>query len=224
MPIDRNKPYSKQDISREFRRLKVTPYTEFYQNFLVKFNMPDVQYVEDILKDPQGVARIEKATHNEPLVTDELSYLQFCLQSIAGDYRYRVSATWIGSGSSRDEQQEVFTKNRQSDGFVEEIRNALYQSDRLPPHVAKDLLKKVIAKIKRSSATGFFRMKFAKLSRILKSMFNQFWKRYNAINCCCHHRRTFGSRRPFILCKNKWRILTETLIKNAKKCSHILSA
>ncbi len=156
MPIDRNKPYSKQDISREFRRLKVTPYTEFYQNFLVKFNMPDVQYVEDILKDPQGVARIEKATHNEPLVTDELSYLQFCLQSIAGDYRYRVSATWIGSGSSRDEQQEVFTKNRQSDGFVEEIRNALYQSDRLPPHVAKDLLKKVIAKIKRSSATGFF--------------------------------------------------------------------
>lgn len=164
MPAKRQKPYVKEDVFRECKRLKSAPYTEFYQDLLTMFSMPDVNRLEDILDEPQGVARIDKMTHNEPLVTDELSYLQFCLKSIITDYHYRVPLTRFSSGSLRGEQKGNFTKNWQSNAFAKDIKNALYQSMRLPPQEAKNVLKKVMAKIKsQSSPSGFFLHEISKI-------------------------------------------------------------
>ena len=163
MPIDRSKPYTKRDVLRECQTLKHEPYTAFYKNFLTQFHMPDIEKESDILDQPQGIARIEKASYHQPLVTNELSYLQFCLQSIVSHYHYRIPKPWLHFWSSTDEQQDSFQKNSQSDVFAKEIKEALFQSKRLPPYAAKSVLKRVIANIMHSSKGGFFPHEISKI-------------------------------------------------------------
>lgn len=161
-PPGAKKPYSKQEVFSELQTLKVQPYVDFYTNLIAKFKIPAVSQVEDIIAEPQGIARDEKAGFNEPLVRDELTYLQFCLSTIVNEYHYRVPYTFFGSWFPGSDMS--LSKSWQSDHIAKKIKEAVKDSYRLPPSAAKKLLKALIVEIKSKPNQEFF---FRQISKII---------------------------------------------------------
>lgn len=159
--LGRRAPIDKEEVLAELQQLKRPPFVDFYTNFIAKFNIPAVNKISDI-PEPQGVLRIEKTNFNMPLVTDELSYLQFSLRMISSEYHYRVPTTWLGNWLPGFDK--TITKNWQSDSLQRELKKILDQSLELPPREAKLLLKKFILKVKSQPKPDFF---FQQVSKII---------------------------------------------------------
>ncbi len=180
-PASRKKRYARQDVFAELQQLSRPPYAEFYQNLLAKYKIKEVNTKEDIIA-PQGIARKERLSYNEPLVSDELSYLQYCLRTIVSEYQYRAPTTWFGNWLPGHD--DVITKSSQSDRIKKEINEALYQSERLPSEQAKQRLKELIFKIKSSPNQEFFFNQVKKIipnsRRYLKSVLATL-ERYEAV-------------------------------------------
>jgi hypothetical protein len=160
MPPTRKKPYSKEEVFHELQYLKPEPYSNFYNNFIVKFKMIAVNKIADIV-EPQGIDRIEKAIQSQPLVTDELSYLQFCLRSIRNEYHYHVPSSWFKTWVCGSDV--VVTKSKESDYIQREIKHALALTRHLPYDEAKSVLKKLILKIKTHPSQEFFYRQIQKI-------------------------------------------------------------
>jgi len=115
---------TKAQVFAELQQLRQNHKT-FYDNFLANFGMKGTEFhAEADLIDPQGIPRIERLTYNQPLVTDELSYLQFALRSIVDKYHYRAEK-----------------RDRQSEQYEKDIRWALKASLSLPDTDAKAILR-----------------------------------------------------------------------------------
>lgn len=147
------KAYTKSAVFRELQILSQPPYTKFYDSFLKFIQIPKISSEQDII-DPQGVARIERPEYNQPLVSDELSYLQFCLQSIVDHYHYRIPSVWFYHRLVSSDY--VFEKNHHSNSIALEIKQALQASYHLPAEQSKHLLKKLMRKVKNNPKEDFF--------------------------------------------------------------------
>ncbi len=147
------KTYSKRAVFRELQTLSQPPYTEFYDKFLTFIQIPKISSEQDII-EPRGVARIERPEYNQPLVSDELSYLQFCLQSIVDHYHYRIPSVWFYHRLVSSDY--VFEKNHHSNNIEQEIKQALQTSYTLPAEQSKQLLKKLMRKVKNNPKEDFF--------------------------------------------------------------------
>lgn len=153
--------YTKADVFLELKQLNKTPYTNFYENLIHSLGMSEVTKVEDVINEPQGVKRIERSTHREPLVTDELSYLEFCLQSIVNHYHYRVPRFWYSALLS--EMEGSFSKNWQSDRIAKDIKAALLQAKKLPYKQAMDVLRTTISSVQENHDNGYFVNEISKI-------------------------------------------------------------
>jgi|GEM_PF-3489095 len=181
-PASRKKKYTTQDVFAELQQLSKPPYTEFYQDLLEKYKIKEVNTAEDIIA-PQGIARKERLSYNEPLISDELSYLQYCLRTIVSEYHYRAPRTWF-SNWLPGHDDDVITKSSRSDRIKKEINEALFQSERLPSEQAKKILKKLVFKIKSSPNQEFFFNQVKKIipnsRRYIKSVLETL-ERYEAV-------------------------------------------
>ncbi|MCR9191751.1 MAG: DUF5621 domain-containing protein [Gammaproteobacteria bacterium] len=124
---------TRAQVFEELQQLRQDHKT-FYDNFLATFGMKDTKFHdENDLIDPQGIPRMERLAYNQPLVTDELTYLQFVLRSIVDKYHYRAPKS-----------------DKQSDQYEKEIRETLKASLSLPDTDAKAILRHQINRVKRS--------------------------------------------------------------------------
>lgn len=161
---NQKKPYSKENVLAELRLLREksdNDATGFYDALLAKFKISSVNGLQNI-PEPQGIQRIEDSDFHRSLVHDELSYLQFCLNLIVSEYHYRVPSTWFGNWFPGKE--DALYKNSQSDKIESDIRAAIQKSKRLPQDEAKELLKKIILRIKAQPKQDFF---FRQVSKII---------------------------------------------------------
>lgn len=152
-PAGRKKGYGKPKVFAELQQLSKPPYAEFYQDLLERFKIKSIHTEKDII-EPQGIARDERLTFNEPIVTDELSYLQYCLRTIVSEYHYRAPSSWFGNWLQGHEK--VVTKSFESDRIKKKIEDALQRSAVLPNEEAKQVLKKIISQVKASPNQEFF--------------------------------------------------------------------
>lgn len=153
--------HTKAAVFRELKKLNQPPYTEFYENFIRSFGMSEVTKLDDVINEPQGVARIEKSSYGEPLVRDELSYLEFSLQSIVRHYHYRVPSFWYSALFS--DTEVYFNKNWRADRIAKDIQAALLQAKKLPYNEAIDVLRQTISNVQEQHDNGYFVYEISKI-------------------------------------------------------------